>query len=270
MLSLLNFYFRYKPNILITNNPISPVIARLCNIPVLSFGDDIERRWIIELQKIFSTEVYYAMYHRSQFDYKGIKTFNSLKEWSYLSPKYFKPNSKCLHSYDLKEKEYIFVREVINGTVNYANQESNIISEFAKEFPPEYKVLLSLENKSTSHLYPDNWIILQEPIDDIHSLIYYSAAMVSSGDSMAREGAMLGVPSIYCGVRQMNLNDVLISEKRLHHKMGADMINTLNETLSNNNNSAEQKDFRKKIFEEWDDPNELILERFKYIMKGVM
>ena len=41
----------------------------------------------------------------------------------------------------------------------------------------------------------------QEPIEDIHSLIYYAAGLVSSGDSMAREAALLGVPSYYLGIR---------------------------------------------------------------------
>ena len=49
--------------------------------------------------------------------------------------------------------------------------------------------------------YPADWILLQEPIEDIHSLIYYSAGLVSSGDSMAREAALLGVPSYYLGIR---------------------------------------------------------------------
>ena len=37
-------------------------------------------------------------------------------------------------------------------------------------------------------------------IEDIHSLIYYAAGLVSSGDSMAREAALLGVPSYYLGI----------------------------------------------------------------------
>ena len=49
--------------------------------------------------------------------------------------------------------------------------------------------------------YPADWIMLQEPIEDIHSLIYYAAGLVSSGDSMAREAALLGVPSYYLGIR---------------------------------------------------------------------
>ena len=39
--------------------------------------------------------------------------------------------------------------------------------------------------------------------------MYYSQIVISSGDSGAyREGAMLGVPSIYAGNRDMPANDI--------------------------------------------------------------
>ena len=50
-------------------------------------------------------------------------------------------------------------------------------------------------------MYPKDWILLEEPVEGIHSLIYYSCALISSGDSMAREAALLGVPSYYLGIR---------------------------------------------------------------------
>ena len=61
--------------------------------------------------------------------------------------------------------------------------------------------MLSLEDKSTKERYPEDWILLEEPVEGIHSLIYYSCALISSGDSMAREAALLGVPSYYLGIR---------------------------------------------------------------------
>ena len=63
------------------------------------------------------------------------------------------------------------------------------------------KVLFSLEDKSKRDLYPKEWLLLEEPMEDIHSLIYYCAGLVSSGDSMAREASLLGVPSYYLGIR---------------------------------------------------------------------
>ena len=124
-----------------------------------------------------------------------------LKEWAYLNPRTFVPNEKVLEKYGVKPKEYMFLREVTVGTTNYTGQKSGAILGIKHMIPAGMKVLFSLEEKKRRDEYPDSWILLQEPIEDIHSLIYYSAGLVSSGDSMAREAALLGVPAYYLGIR---------------------------------------------------------------------
>ena len=95
----------------------------------------------------------------------------------------------------------MFLREVTVGTINYAGQASGAILGIKEQIPAGMKVLFSLEEKKRRDEYPADWILLQEPIEDIHSLIYDAAGLVSSGDSMAREAALLGVPSYYLGIR---------------------------------------------------------------------
>lgn len=124
-----------------------------------------------------------------------------LKEWAYLNPRVFVPRVEVLEKYGVRPKEYIFLREVSVGTINYAGQESGAILGIKEMIPKGMKVLFSLEEKKRRNEYPAEWILLQEPIEDIHSLIYYSAGLVSSGDSMAREAALLGVPAYYLGIR---------------------------------------------------------------------
>lgn len=130
-----------------------------------------------------------------------VKVLPVLKEWAYLAPNVFVPDMKFLDKYKLKPKEYFFVREVSVGTVNYAGQSAGAVMDIASKIPHDKKVLLSLEDKSKKYMYPKDWILLEEPVEGIHSLIYYSCALISSGDSMAREAALLGVPSYYLGIR---------------------------------------------------------------------
>ena len=52
----------------------------------------------------------------------------------------------------------------------------------ASKIPHDRKVLLSLEDKSMKERYPEDWILLEEPVEGIHSLIYYSCALNSSGE----------------------------------------------------------------------------------------
>ena len=122
-----------------------------------------------------------------------------MKEWAYLSPDIFQPDKSVLDQYNLQPNEYFFFREVSVGTVNYKGQAPDSILNIAHLIPQNIPVLLSLEKKDKYQEYPQNWILLQEPIKDIHSLIYFSKGLVSSGDSMAREAALLGVSFILFG-----------------------------------------------------------------------
>jgi predicted glycosyltransferase len=70
---------------------------------------------------------------------------------------------------------------------------------------------------------------------------------------MAREGAMLGVPSIYCGVRKMKANELLMNMKILKHYPERQMIDPVNSIIRNGFNNNEQQLIRNKLFEDWDD-----------------
>ena len=235
--------------------------------PNIQFADDPERKINVFLVKFTSTELFFppiTSFH------KRIKTYNALKEWAYLSPKYFTQNQNELLKFNIKPKKYIFVREISTGSLNYLNQHSNIIASISQNFPAEYKILLSLENKSTINQYPKDWILLEEPIHDIHTLIYFSKIVISSGDSMAREGAMLGVPSIYCGIRKMAANKVMIDKGMLFHKNISEVNNFVGEIINNEIKIEEQNKFRKKLEDEWDDVTEFIIKQIKKYRRCVL
>ncbi len=257
---LMIFYRKYKPKIAIGNSFLHGIIGKVFNIPTIMFGDDIGRKFVIFLMVKFSTEMYYVSGSLNKRNYKGISVYNALKEWAYLSPKYFKPDISVLVKYNLKENDYIFVREVITGTLNYHSQDNNSIANITNRFPKGYKVLFSLEDKSTIDYYPKNWILLEEPIKDIHSLIFYSKLLISSGDSMAREGAMLGVPSIYCGVRDMNANNVMIKKRRLF-QIEIDEVPNFMDHILNESLYDDKNEFRINLEKEWIDVTEFIIEK---------
>lgn len=224
-------------------------------IPNIQFDDDPERKVNVVLEKVTSTKLFFP---DTILKGKKINNFLGLKEWSYLSPKYFKPEPTVVSEFGLKEKEYIFVREVDTASLNYAKQEKNIIASVAGVLPQNYKYVLSLENKKTSAQYPSNWLILQEPVSDIHSLMYFSVAVISSGDSMAREGAMLGVPSAYCGERVMRANK-LLQEKGLLYHIEKNQLPEFINNIKKNEVCLRQNKIREELFKEWDDTNDLII-----------
>lgn len=262
LLKLFKFYLVNKPQISLGNGFLHGIIGKIFGFKTIMFSDDIERKIPSFLMKMLASELYYVTGsdEKTFSNKKKIKIFNSLKEWAYLSPHYFAPNIDALLKYGVKSKKYIFVREVITGTLNYQSQTDNVIASFASEFPDEFKVLFSLEDKATLDQYPKDWILLEEPIEDIHSLIYYSRILVSSGDSMAREGSILGVPSIYCGVRDMKANEVMMRKGMLIHAEGKNAISEIRK-IKDGKSFENQQEFRKKLSDEWIDVNQFIVDR---------
>lgn len=250
-LDFFRLIFKYKYNICISASSIP--LAYACyftSTPVIQFYDDPERKGVNRINSFLSNKLFFPPIVETS---KKTGIFNCLKEWSYLSPKRFIPDTAILKEYRLEEREYIFVREVSNKSFNYYNQQDAIICSFANQLDPNIKVVLSLEDKSLANKYPAHWIILQEPVSDIHSLMFFSKLIVSSGDSMAREGAMLGVPSVYCGIREMKANKLLMDEGVLYHYSVDKAIAPINEFIANTFDVCRQYATRETLKDKWDD-----------------
>jgi predicted glycosyltransferase len=86
--------------------------------------------------------------------------------------------------------------------------------------------------------------------------------VISSGDSMAREAAMLGVPGIYCGVRDMAANRVLIDKKMLFKIPPAQVPGFIHQLMSGSSTQTivPQDEFRAQLTQQWDDITRLILD----------
>jgi|TARA_B100000315_G_scaffold178302_1_gene166963 hypothetical protein len=248
-----------KPDIVISSGYQAGIYPKVARIPSIQFSDDLEKgRLFIGLMKFFNKEIYFPFYSNDK-----IKPFNALKEWAYLSPKYFIPNKKELFNLGLNEKEYIFVREVSTNTMNYRKQNDYLIESIINKFPEDICVVLSLENKNRINAFPKNWIILNEPVQDIHSILYFAKIVISSGDSMAREGALLGVPSIYSGIRKMFANKVLIDEGMLFHKDVLDVPDFIDRIMNDHVEIEEQNKFRKRLKNDWIDITEFVISKIE-------
>ncbi len=227
----------------------------ITNTPVIQFYDDPERKSINRINAILSDRIFFPPIVNPT---SKVEIFKCLKEWSYLSPKYFTPSVLVLEKYGVSPYQYVFVREVSNKSFNYFEQADGIVLKISDKLNKDVIFLLSLEDKGLKDMYPSNWKILEEPIDDIHSLIYFSKAMISSGDSMAREGAMLGVPSIYCGIRNMKANELLMEKGILNHHIEEDAVVHINDYLARPFDASKQLQIRSELLREWDDMNDFM------------
>ncbi len=69
------------------------VACRLTNTPIIQFYDDPERTGINKVNEFFSNKLFFPPIVNQNHK---VSTFNCLKEWSYLSPKRFRPSTKIL------------------------------------------------------------------------------------------------------------------------------------------------------------------------------
>ena len=231
-------------------------VLKLFGIPNVQFDDDPERTMNVLLERLTSTRLFFPPIVEP---HRNVGTMRALKEWAYLSPQYFSSDVSVLDDYGLKPGWYIFVREVSTGSLNYLDQAENTVASFAHQLSKQYPILLSLEDKQAASMYPEEWIHLQEPIADIHSLLYYSRLVISSGDSMAREGALLGVPSFYVGVRNMKANDLLKNRGVLFQAPATEAAQQINQALNQDWDSTTRDLSRSSLAEEWDDITEFII-----------
>jgi uncharacterized protein len=241
---------------------------RILGVPNLQFYDDPERTKNVLLSRLTATEYFLPACGSPS---GKISTFDALKEWSYLSPSYFRPQVDALKRYGLQRGKYIFVREVSTGSLNYSKQLPFTVASVASsiEIPSDWRVVLSLEDKSGRSLFPDDWVLMEEPVDDIHSLIYFSRAVISSGDSMAREGAVLGVPAVYCGHRQMVANEVMAREGMLFHVPPDGVMSVVSRVIQEPISRAGQEVFREILRDRWEDVTSRILTEIRKAAKDI-
>jgi uncharacterized protein len=256
---LLKLIKNYKIDICLAASSAPLALAGLMSgTPVIQFYDDPERKEINRVNEFLSNKIFFPPIVNPG---RKIGVFNCLKEWSYLSPVYFTPNPEILERYEVEARKYVFVREIDNKSFNYFHQNRGIIQNFSEKLKGDTTFLLSLEDKGLAKEYPPNWKILEEPVEDIHSLIYFSKLVVSSGDSMAREGAMLGVPSVYCGIRNMKANGLLIRKGLLEHHSGESALGFIQDVISTPFETNRQIKIRNLLLTEWDDMNSFMIDQ---------
>lgn len=258
-LKFVYIFFKYRPCLGVSSGSIPFSFAlKLFGVKNLQFSDDPERKISTFFEILSATKKYYPP---NNIVHQKVEHYNSLKQWAYLSPKYFSPDYSSLEKYGVKLKKYIIIREVSTKSLNYLKQKENLILNLANQIPNNISVLLSLENKSLKNNYPSKWYLLEEPIENFHSLLFFAHLVISSGDSVAREAAMLGTPSVYIGIREMSANQILI-DKGLLIKSRLNELNTITNNLLKMGYSAEQKEKkRNQLAEEWDDLTDFILKK---------
>lgn len=243
-------------------------IAGVFRKPSVIFDDDFEYKLGFQSYKPFATRI--VLPQSLPVKAKNIVKYHGFKELAYLHPNYFKPDVSVLQEYGIKRNRYVFVREVSNSSLNYRDLKMGQLSEvchYLKNLGLE--VILSLEDKSQKKQFEAECKILDEPIRDIYSLLYYALFTISSGDTMARESCLLGTPVIYTGGRYMSVNQELIAKGVFFETIEKNCIHSLiNQIIKENLKQKTQGIIQKAIAEEWEDTTQVIIRNIVAVLQG--
>lgn len=234
-------------------------VAYLTKKPSVVFTDDLEYKLEYYAYKPFASRIVVPAYF-NQNNRKFI-TYHGFKELAYLHPKYFTANQKILHEYSLIPGNYVFIREVSSMSSNYNDLVEGKLASICPQLRKMgLKIVLSLENKELRKYFEDTCIILNEPVNDIYSLLNYAAFSICSGDTMARESSLLGTPSIYTGGRKMAANKELMNKGILFKSDDIqDTIDTAKNIINKNIKERTKEIIFEAINSEWEDTTEVII-----------
>lgn len=198
-----------KPDVTIgVGDFVLAFVSRTLGIPSIMFYDDYEFKINYRLSQLFGTELVVPFALPNGWK---IRKYRSFKEASYLHPKVYKPDPKHINQLDLRKNDYVFLREVAGISMNYAGLKEEGLLPFARHMHDKgMKVVMLLEDETKMVRYAKYGIVLKQPLEDLYSIMAFASFAISSGDSMARESALLGVPCIYTGGRDMYVNNPFI------------------------------------------------------------
>lgn len=215
--------------------------------------DDKEYKTIFFLSKLFARKFISLCPSKG----RTVMEVHSYKELAYLSPKYFQSDDKVLSKLKIKPKKYIYVREVANISVNYAGSKRidySLLFDYCKE--NNLKIIFDPEGESK---YKDVSLLKGVFTLEEHNSIKNNAALiVTSGDTVLREGALLGVPTIYTSQRNMAINEVLLKKGLFSIAYSGDELLSLGKLMLKKDFLLKQKTKAKKFVSSCSDINEIL------------
>ena len=218
------------------------------------FYDNAEYKLLFFLCRRFSSK--FMIPQLLEIKGKNIGTFNGYKELAYLNR--FEPAKEILKKYGVEKKKYVFIRQIAHISLDYWSDDSSQNMKTILDYLYENKVsIIASVEEGASQISKfrefDNIYILPESTSEMHTLLYYAKCVISSGDTVAREAALLGTPAIYIGGRDMKINSELMNLGRLNCPDALEIIPTLERVL------REEKDFSQQNAD-WDDTTDVIIQ----------
>jgi predicted glycosyltransferase len=208
-----------KPCVLFTDTPGSKFVNRI------SVG---------RATKVVTPECLAEMFP-NQIIYPGYK------EMAYLHPSVFTADKTVLERYGLVSGKYYVVR-FIEWAAHHDSGVSGMSfaqkQELVMHLSQRGKVVASIEGSGS---VPEGCAAVKSPVD-VHSLLAFSSGYVGEGATMAKEAAVMGIPSVYVS-SLAELSPIIAMEKEgvLVRQSGLD-VNAIDRALEGGRKAPEMHD----------------------------
>ena len=196
-LQLLVVSLKFKPDFFISHGSIYAAhVSWIMQKPHISLEDtgNMEQ---VSLYKPFTEVILTSTSFKKDLGSKQLK-YNGYHELAYLHPIFFKPDDSVLSRLKLRKGEsYMIMRFVFWGASHDIGHEGISMNNKIRalnEFLKFAKIFISSEGKLPPELEPYRFKIKPEYM---HDALAFADLVYGESATMASEGAMLGVPSIY-------------------------------------------------------------------------
>ncbi|NTV23616.1 MAG: hypothetical protein HGA85_04540 [Nanoarchaeota archaeon] len=199
-LGFVSLFIKQKFDIVTSFGFYPAIAAKLFFTRSVLFYDDYEHKSNFALCRMFADKLVIP----ASVPYRSRKTvtYNGYKELAYL--KGFKDGSR--------KGKHVFVRDVAPISLNYKDlKRTDFTSAFRELKKRGYKIYYYPE-EGYSGEYGGMVELVKPPFPGFYETIAGARAVITSGDTIAREAALLGVPAIYTGGRVMSVNSSLEKE----------------------------------------------------------
>jgi len=228
-------------------------------------------RYLIKMADIIITPDIF----KNNYGYKH-KRIRSFKEFSYLHPNYFNPDISVLNQLDIKNGEKYFILRFVAWKAHHDVGEKGLSLDKKKKILNEMlnhgKVFISSESELPAELKQYKF-----PLEShrMHDALAFASLFVGDSQTMTTESAILGTPAIrinsFVGENDMS-NFIELEHKYdliYNFKSYEDSRGKLKELLNKDNIKAEWRLKAKKLIEDKEDLNKIMLTYIKeYISIG--
>jgi hypothetical protein len=190
---------RFKPDILISlGSPNAAHVSWLLRKPHIAF-EDTEHSWEqYYLYAPFTATICTPSCFKKDLGRKQIR-FDGYKELAYLHPNYFEPDPTVLSVLSLAEGEKLVVMRFVAFQASHdaATFGFSIAAKrrMVENFRTHGRVLITSESQLPEDLRQYQ---LRLPLEQLHSILFYSDLYVGDGGTTAVEAALLGTPAVHC------------------------------------------------------------------------